>query len=123
MISEFHHVPGRLRIRIRPIRGNLARGSALRGHLYALDGVTAVRVSEVTGSVTVVYDPARLSLPKLLQRLQDGGVEGAMGFADGAAAGPSPLLHLAQWTGRLAVGMAVEQVVQRSALSVLTALL
>ncbi len=122
MITEFHHVPGRLRVRIGRIKGDLAKGSELRGYLYGLGGVTSVKVSEVTGSVTVLYDSAKLPLSRLLQRFEEAGIEGVAALP-GDAADSSPLLRLAEWTGRMAVGLAVERMVQRSALSVLTALL
>lgn len=122
MISDFHHVPGRLRVRTAVAKGDIAAGSRLRGALYALPGVAEVRASPVTGSITVAYDSARVSLARLLQCLEEGGVKGAAAWAGEPSADASLLARLADLGGRAAVGFAIEQVVQRSALSLLAAL-
>lgn len=62
-----HHVPGRMRIRDAAFRlATPQRRTLLRG-LRAIDGVTAVRLNDKAGSVTVFYDPGACRAEAILQ--------------------------------------------------------
>ena len=56
MTDYLHHVPGRLRIRSRTLRGDTASRNAALRKLRALSGVRSVRHNAKAGSVTVCYD-------------------------------------------------------------------
>lgn len=58
MIDHIHDTPGRLRVRCSALRKNQTKAAALKTHLVAVPGVTAVHVNPHTGSVTTYYDPA-----------------------------------------------------------------
>lgn len=63
-----HHVPGRMRIRDAAFRlATPERRSLLRG-LRAIDGVTAVRLNDKAGSVTVFYDPVACRADAILEQ-------------------------------------------------------
>lgn len=56
-----HHIPGRLRLKGRGLRGNPVALGALRRALLAIDGVTDALPSQFTGSIVVYYDHANRS--------------------------------------------------------------
>lgn len=56
MSHYFHHVPGRIRIRSRQFRANLALARELEGRLTQIEGVHEVRVNERNGSITIQYE-------------------------------------------------------------------
>jgi hypothetical protein len=51
------HVPGRLRVRVPDVRGNVARARQLERCLGLLTGVRRTQASALTGTVLVEYDP------------------------------------------------------------------
>lgn len=51
-----HHVPGRLRVRTAVVKGNEKRATAVKALLQSTEGVRAVAVNPLTGSVTIHYD-------------------------------------------------------------------
>ena len=67
MNQYVHHVPGRLRVRVPSIKGNLAEASSLEKRIRAQRGVKNVQTSSLTGSVLVHYDPATASVFTLSQ--------------------------------------------------------
>jgi Ca2+-transporting ATPase len=78
-------VPGRLRLRLRHLRGDAAAAQALAQRLAALPGVRAAQASAVTGSVLLHHDPGLD--PTALARLAAApGAETAL--APRATAGP-----------------------------------
>lgn len=69
MSPNLHHVPGRLRVRSPRLKRNAALVEASRRELSVVPGITGVRVNEVTGSITLTYDPALLGKQRLLELL------------------------------------------------------
>jgi Heavy metal associated domain 2 len=67
MNQYVHHVPGRLRVRIPSIKGNLAEASSLEKRIRAQRGVKNVQTSPLTGSVLVHYDPETAGVSTLSQ--------------------------------------------------------
>ena len=51
------YTPGRIRIRVRGLRGDLPRGLGLATQLRGMSGVETVCTNNLTGTVLVVYDP------------------------------------------------------------------
>ncbi|MEE4637320.1 MAG: hypothetical protein V2J42_01095 [Wenzhouxiangella sp.] len=56
MSHYFHHVPGRIRIRSRRLRADVAHAHALVQRLIETDGVKDVKTNERNGSITIHYD-------------------------------------------------------------------
>jgi len=84
MNPDFHHIPGRLRVRIPQVKRNEAAAQAVQRRLTGLPGVTSARANVVTGSVTVTYDPQAISGDDLVGALAESGYV-ARDIADGAA--------------------------------------
>ena len=57
MAAHFHSVPGRLRVHVPRVKGNIASARAVEASLSKLIGVSRVESRELTGSVVVHYDP------------------------------------------------------------------
>ena len=68
MVVDYVHdeVPGRLRIRCRALRRKTEKITAARNRLRSTRGVTSVAANPVTGSFTILYDPARTTSVALL---------------------------------------------------------
>jgi copper chaperone CopZ len=71
MSYYIHNVPGRLRIKIPLIRRNLSKCIAIRDLLVHLDGVERIKVTELTGSVVINYDPQIIQPQDIFQILKD----------------------------------------------------
>jgi copper chaperone CopZ len=61
MAANFHHVPGRLRVHVPRVKGNMANARALEATLSKINGVSRVESRQLTGSVVVHYDPNTLN--------------------------------------------------------------
>jgi hypothetical protein len=65
-ISDYVHVlPGRLRVRVAEVRRSPDMARRVRQALVALDGVLHVDANPTTGNVLVLFDPERLSWPRI----------------------------------------------------------
>ncbi len=73
MIKEIHHLPGRLRVRMSCVKDHPDLGPVIAHALYAIAGVRGVRVSPVTGSVVVEYNPAQTDTAAIFARLRKHG--------------------------------------------------
>lgn len=62
----FHHVPGRLRIKAPSLKNAPYDAEEIVSRLDALDGITAVRVNTLTGSMVIRYDLKRLGSDRIL---------------------------------------------------------
>lgn len=118
MIHDFHHVPGRLRVRTTRLKGDHRYASTVRGELYGLAGVRDVRFNELTGSVIVTYDQDRISLDQLTAKLADLGL-----VLPAARAGRPATSQLAERVGQVLVGLTLEALIGRSAATLLVSLL
>jgi hypothetical protein len=64
-----HHVPGRLRVCLPPIKRNATAARATCAAIVRTPGVTAVESNILTGSVIIRYDPAAVSFDALVDAL------------------------------------------------------
>lgn len=69
-----HHVPGRLRVKLRHLKGNREAGLRICDSVNLLGGVIEAVSNPATGSVIVHYDHRRLSIEELWQALHFAGV-------------------------------------------------
>jgi copper chaperone CopZ len=118
-----HHVPGRLRVRTPALKRNRREGEKVRTAVQAIEGVTAVDVNHLTGSVTVAYDKDSTGPRAILDLFHAHGY-----IADRAAA--ADLSHAedaasraGQAVAKFAVGMVVEKLVEHSAIALIGALI
>ena len=66
MATYLHVLDGRLRVRLPRLKGARRAAAALRKQLRALDGVTSVDISLLTGSVLVTFDAERITADEIL---------------------------------------------------------
>lgn len=112
MSHYFHHVPGRIRIRSREFRANLARAKELESRLRETEGVHAVRVNERNGSLTIQYEADGDTATRVV------GLLSAEGFVPSGRAAPTTSAaggdDLVATFSRAVVGAVAQQTVTRS---------
>jgi copper chaperone CopZ len=128
MNQYIHHVPGRIRVKSPLIKRSDTRAQAVFELLRALDGVIAVEVSTLTGSVVVNYDRDRLDAQRILETLQAYGhlevpTTGAMIAAAGDAAAAERAATIGQSFGKAIFGVLVEKALERSAVALIGAII
>lgn len=62
--------PGRVRLRVRGLRGDAQRADELSARLRALDGVTAAEAKALTGTLLVRFDVQRVTLAEIQAALE-----------------------------------------------------
>jgi Heavy metal associated domain 2 len=123
MSHDFHHVPGRLRIRSRRVKGNRVAAQRVCSALEGAGGITAIKANPLTGSVTITYDSSATDEEAVCRMLLE------QGYFDGA-----PRLALAEqtpwvdpkhaeWAVKLLVSIAIDKLFDRSAVALIRALI
>lgn len=121
MSHYIHDIPGRLRIRSAALRDRVASALDAQERLLDLDGVRHVRLNTRAGSLTVEYDPARLSRHDILASLDP---IGCVPRTDTPKASTGPLSGKAgQLFGKALAGALVNKIAERSALKLVSVLL
>ena len=82
-----HHVPGRLRVRAQWLAGSPRRRERVSLALSELTGINELEVNDRAGSVTVIYDPTRVTAEAILARF---GAESPATNGNGAKPVPPP---------------------------------
>jgi hypothetical protein len=112
MSHYFHHVPGRIRIRSRQFRANLAKARELAAVLRQADGVHDVRVNDRNGSLTIQYEADGDTGTRLVNLLA------GAGFTPNGSASPTTSASggddLVATFSRAIVGAVAQQTVTRS---------
>lgn len=111
-----HDTPGRLRVRTAALHRNPDRAEAIEKTVKTIGGVSAAAVNLLTGSLTVIYEPGRVTPEEILDVLRSQGLQAVprrSGSADSA-------VHKA---GREVLYVVLEHVLERSVMAALTALL
>jgi len=72
-IDLAHDVPGRIRFVIPALKGSPAKAQAVGPYIGAVHGVTAARVSPITGSLIVEYDGAAQTREYIFAALDEAG--------------------------------------------------
>jgi copper chaperone CopZ len=117
MSHYIHHVPGRLRIRSGSFRCDPVSARLAEGELLATEGVREVRVNLRAGSITVHYEPERLTRAQILERLEQVGCLGASIRTDSGAT------RVHEVFGKALVGAVMQKAVERSAVRLVSVLL
>jgi len=85
-INFLHHSPGRIRIRVKGLKGNAQLSEAIHSTANKVYGVKQISASTVTGSVLICYDHADPHvLPHLQSMMNDAEELLGMGVTDPAA--------------------------------------
>jgi hypothetical protein len=128
MTLYVHHVPGRLRVRARYLKGDETAGLGICEALRLIEGVTKAVNNPSTGSVTVSYEPRKTAIGTIWQVLYREGVVTTQYPA--IAEGTTAEIVRTGWNHPTAreklvdtlLGMLVEKLVERSALALFAAL-
>lgn len=70
-VEIVHFIPGRVRLRSSELRGRPELAEHLRHRLSQVFGITAVEISEVTGSVLILYQAEHLAQEASLRDLKE----------------------------------------------------
>ena len=114
-----HHVPGRLRVRSPKLKCSAARTGQLRAMLESLSGVYSVTQNQRACSMVILYSPSEVEVESLLAVLRQSGCLEAKMPAVLQAPGASTAGAL---FGKALFGAFVQSTLERSVLSLVTAL-
>ncbi len=118
-----HHVPGRLRVKLPDLKRDPAAAERVERLLKEIPGVTAVKVTPLTGSVVVLYDSGQTAHDRILALLQDQGLYDAAQALTHDEHVQAAVADVGMRLGRAALGWAVGRSLDASGLSLLAALL
>lgn len=121
MSHYFHHVPGRIRIRSRRFRSDVAHAQALVERLMETEGVQDVKTNERNGSITIHYDRCEATGIRIIGMLAAEGFvpNGQVTQQTSSAPGDGDLLAT---FSRAVVGAVAQQTVTRSLSTLVTIL-
>ncbi len=117
MSQYIHSVPGRIRVRARAFRCRSEKARIAQSRLLALAGVREVRINPHAGSITVHYDATQLTHSDLLAALEAYGCLGSTTSNDQMARKAGEMF------GKALIGAMVQKVVERSARTLVGALI
>ncbi len=118
MTHYIHHVPGRLRVKTPVIKRNDTRARYAKDLLERTEGVLAIDVNTVTGSILINYDPHAGNGEAILGALREQGYIGHV-----LPARVEPAANLGQKLSDIVVNKMVETVLERSAAALIAALI
>lgn len=113
-----HELPGRMRIKIPGLKGNLEEAQRMMAFLKQIPGVKTTSFNEITGSTVVIYDEQSVNTKTILTMLT---IEGFIDIADALGLGKDGKMGNA--AAKALVGFALDRAFQGSPLSLLTALI
>lgn len=119
-----HHVPGRLRIKTPVLKRNERQAAAIKELLQHLTGIDQAEVNVVTGSILIIYDKDAIDSNHILTTLRDAGytsLEIPLNSQRPTSRGTAS--KLASTVGKTVFGILVEKAVERSAVSLIAALI
>ena len=119
MAHYIHHVPGRLRVNTPALKKNGPRARQLKSYLEGMNGVLQAETSIVTGSVVIRYDRCLVSSTSILNSLHD------LGYIQntGTLSGPAQGAPVTQKVADIFVQKLVETALERSAVTLVAALI
>jgi hypothetical protein len=128
MAQYIHHVPGRLRIKSSRLKHNSEESAAVRELMSPIRGIADIQVNSVTGSVLIGYDKEAIKADVIIELLKQHGYCGhaaELPIARGGAADTltQALARAGQTLGKVAVGVMIEKLAERSAVALIGALI
>lgn len=118
-----HHVPGRIRVKLPDVKREPAVADRVEEILKGVAGVTAVKVTPLTGSVVILYNPGQTAHGRILSVLQDQGLFDPSQAVTNDEHVQAAVADVGMRLGRAALGWAVGRSLDASGLSLLAALL
>jgi len=117
MSAYIHQVPGRIRVRSNAFRCGSDKAETAERRLRSMAGVRAVRVNPHAASITVHYDPKRVQRSDLLAAMEEVGCLGPSArTVDGTR-------QVAEMVGKALMGAMIQKAVERSARTLVGALI
>lgn len=123
MIHYVHHVPGRLRVKARSVKGDEGNAKQIKERLEALPGIIDVRANTTIGSITVHYDIDQQTHHALLDAFHHGGLPVSRDTQQHSAARPRGKHVVAKKVGDAIVSKVLETLLERTAMALVAALL
>ena len=118
MTHYIHHVPGRIRVKTPVIKRNGSQAKYIKELLEGTEGVLAIDINIVTGSILINYNPQVEDGETLLGLLRDQDyLHHVLPTED------QPGLHFGQKLGEMVVNKIVETMLERSAAALIAALI
>ena len=71
MSDQIHHVPGRLRVRSPALKNNIEQIQSIEQSLAGINGIKALHLNTLTGSIVVNYDVRCIDGVHILSRLKE----------------------------------------------------
>ncbi|MBN1106158.1 MAG: cation transporter [Deltaproteobacteria bacterium] len=118
-----HHVPGRLRVRIPPIKSRPKMAKKIQSFLSGLEGVEDIAFNHVTGSVVINYDPDAMESDDILDALKEEGYLNDSRLPKNDEDSAITLPKARKAVGRALFGWAVGNLLEDTGLSFLTVLI
>lgn len=123
MTCYYHHVPGRLRVRIPGLKGNTSLAGKVESCLRTFSGIEDLTINSVTGSVVIRYNRGATDSRRILLYLTDNGfIDLEKAVTSGQYMNKSAE-KIGQTLGKAVFGAFVEKAFEKSALSLLAALI
>lgn len=123
MSGYMHHVPGRLRFKLLPLKGLARRAEEVEKAVRQIKGVTSIEVNSITGSLLIHYDVTEVCSHTFLDVIKKTLLQsGAMASSSMQLNAPSSSTAASVVTDKL-VGTLLEKLIERSAVAIVGALL
>lgn len=116
-----HEVPGRLRIKIPTLKRNVHEARKLKALLGMREGVSAVSVNHMTGSMLIHYDTSIISSSEIFRLLNRGGYIEAEKVTPSVKKIDQDLKKLGRLASKALVGIVLDRALEGTPLSILTA--
>jgi copper chaperone CopZ len=116
-----HEVPGRLRIKIPTLKRNVHEARKLETLLGTMEGVFAVSVNHMTGSMLINYDTSILCSSEIFALLSRGGYIEVEKVTPSVKKIDKDLKKLGRLASKALVGIVLDRALEGSPLSILTA--
>lgn len=123
MTCYYHHVPGRLRVRIPGLKGNTRFAGKVEESLRSCSGVEDLTINSVTGSVVIRYDSGATHSHRILLHLADNRF---INLEEAVTSGQymnKSAEKIGQNIGKAVFGACVEKAFENSAFSLLASLI
>jgi cation transport ATPase len=118
-----HNVPGRLRVKIPSIKHLNDEAKKVESLFEFREGIERVRANTLTGSLTITYDPDRLSADQLLTALREHGYLPTAHSLGSTANDYVAATRVTQAVGKAMINWAISKTLESSGLGLLAALI
>jgi hypothetical protein len=118
-----HNVPGRLRVKIPSIKHMNYKARKVESLFEFREGIERVRANALTGSLTINYDPERVSVDQLLAVLSEHGHLETDQSLVNAAGDYVTATRVTQAVGKAMINWALSKTLESSGLGLLTVLI